>query len=95
MLAELTNVNIPFISIPLPSAADNHQLINADFYQNKNLSFLIEEKDLNKKLLQLIREIYQDQSILDNIIKNQRQYSDKNVYNNIDQVLKEIINEKN
>ena len=95
MLAELTNVNIPFISIPLPSAADNHQLINADFYQNKNLSFLIEEKDLNKKLLQLIREIYQDQSILDNIVKNQRQYSDKNVYNNIDQALKEIINEKN
>ena len=95
MLAELTNVNIPFISIPLPSAADNHQLINADFYQSKNLSFLIEEKDLNKKLLQLIREIYQDQSILDNIVKNQRQYSDKNVYNNIDQALKEIINEKN
>ena len=95
MLAELTNVNIPFISIPLPSAADNHQLINADFYQNKNLSFLIEEKDLNKKLLQLIMEIYQDQSILDNILKNQRQYSDKNVYNNIDQALKEIINEKN
>ena len=27
--------------------------------------------------------------------ENQRQYSDKNVYNNIDQVLKNIIDEKN
>ena len=25
-LAELTNANIPFISVPLPSSADNHQL---------------------------------------------------------------------
>ena len=26
MLAELVNSNIPFISVPLPSSADNHQL---------------------------------------------------------------------
>ena len=45
ILAELTNVNVPFISVPLPSSAENHQLKNAIFYQ-KNLSFLIEEKDL-------------------------------------------------
>ena len=47
MLAELTNVNIPFISIPLPSSADNHQLKNASFYQKKNC-FLIEEIDLEQ-----------------------------------------------
>ena len=44
MLAELTNANIPFISIPLPSSADNHQYKNANFYNKKNLSFLIEEE---------------------------------------------------
>ena len=44
MLAELTNANIPFISIPLPTSAENHQLINATFYQKKKLAFLIEEK---------------------------------------------------
>ena len=32
--------------------------------------------------------------ILDKIKSNQRQYSDKNVYNNIMQVLNKIINEK-
>ena len=44
MLAELTNANIPFISVPLPSSADNHQLKNALFYNKKKLSYFIEEK---------------------------------------------------
>ena len=95
MIAELTNANIPFISVPLPTSADNHQLKNAIFYQNKNLAMLIEEKDLNDKLFYLIRDIHQNNLLLTNIKKNQRQYSDKNVYNNIDKILKKIFNEKN
>ena len=55
MLAELTNANIPFISIPLPSSADNHQYKNAIYYQRKKFSFLIEEKDLNNELFHLIK----------------------------------------
>ena len=39
MLAELTNANIPFISVPLPSSADNHQFKNADYYEKKILHF--------------------------------------------------------
>ena len=95
MLAELTNANIPFISVPLPSSADDHQLKNAMFYERKKFCFLIQEKDLREKLIYLIKEIHENNSILEKIIKNQRQYSDKNVYNNIDQVLKNIIDEKN
>ncbi len=95
MLAELTNANIPFISVPLPSSADEHQLKNAIYYKKKNFAFLIEEKDLNRKLLPKIKEIYVNRSILDKIVQNQSQYSDKNVYNNINQVLKEINDEKN
>ena len=95
MLAELTNANIPFISVPLPSSADNHQLINAIYYKNKKYSFLIEEKDLNTKLSLLLKDINNDSSILDKIRENQSQYSDKNVYKNINNALKVIINEKN
>ena len=95
MLAELTNANIPFISIPLPSSADNHQLENALFYQKKNYAFLIQEKNLNDKLFNLIEEIYNNNQLLTNICKNQRQHSDKNVYKNIDKGLKNIIDEKN
>ena len=51
-------------------------------------------KDLNEKLFYLIRDIYENSSKLIKIKDNQSHYSDKNVYKNIDQVLK-IINEKN
>ena len=95
MLAELTNANVPFISVPLPSSAENHQLKNAKFYQSKNFSYLIEEKDLNVTLLKLIEEIYKNKSLLVNMRENQKQFSDKNVYNNIDREIKKIIYEKN
>ena len=95
VLAELTNANIPFISVPLPSSADNHQLKNAIYYEKKKFSFLIEEKDLNNKLFNLLKSINKNKLLMENIRTKQSQYSDKNVYNNINKQLKKIINEKN
>ena len=95
VLAELTNANIPFICVPLPSSADKHQLKNATFYEKRNLAFLVEEEKISNKLQNLIKEFYYNASILENIINNQSQYSDKNVYKNIDHILKKITNEKN
>ena len=95
MLAELTNAKVPFISVPLPTSADNHQYKNAIYSHKKNLSLIIEEKDLNDKLPKIIGEISNDSNILKDIKRNQSQYSDKNVYENIDQELIKIINEKN
>ncbi len=94
MLAELINAKIPFISVPLPSSADNHQLKNAIYYEKKGYSYLIEEKDLNAKLFQLIKRISEDMSLLDQIIAKQRQYSDKSVYENIEKQIDKIINEE-
>ena len=95
MLAELTNAKIPFISVPLPSSADNHQFKNAIFYKKKIFSFLIEEKDLKDKLYYLIKEIHKNTTMLDKIIQNMGLYSDKNVYIKIDKKLKKFFNEKN
>ena len=39
ILAELTNTNTPFIAVPLPTSADNHQLKNANYYLKKILHF--------------------------------------------------------
>ena len=94
MLAELINTNIPFISVPLPSSADDHQLKNAIFYEKNGYSYLLEEKDLNSKLFELIKRISEDNSILKQIISKQRQYSDKSVYKNIDKHINEIIYEE-
>ena len=95
MLGELINVNIPFISVPLPTSADNHQLKNALYYEKKNFSYLIEEKDLENKLFNLIRSINEDKFLIEKIIMNQSQYSDKNVFNNINKQVKKIFDEKN
>ena len=95
MLAELINARIPFVSVPLPSSADNHQLKNATYYEKNGYSYLIEEKDLNTKLFHLIKKINEDKSLLREIKSKQRQHSDKSVYENIDQQLEKLINEKN
>ena len=95
VLAELTNANIPIIAVPLPTSADDHQLKNAIYYQKKKFAFIVEEKDLNDRLFNLINDLNKNRSILNQVENNQRQYSDKNVYQNIDAAIKEIINEKN
>ena len=59
------------------------------------MSFLIEEKNLNEKLFLLLKDIYGNSSILDQMSLNQSQYSDKNVYKNVDEIIKNLINEKN
>ena len=95
ILAELLNVNIPFVAVPLPSSADDHQLKNAIHYEKKGYSYLIEEKNLDEKLFSLIKLIYEDSSILNKIKLKQSQYSDKKVYENIDKEIKRLIDEKN
>tara|TARA_B100000963_G_C22632751_1_gene675857 strand:+ start:2133 stop:3236 length:1104 start_codon:yes stop_codon:yes gene_type:complete len=94
MLAELVNANIPFISIPLPSSADNHQLKNAIYYEKKGYSYLVEEKDLEKKLFELLRAISDNEQLLNQMALRQRQYSDKSVYENIDKQILKIENEE-
>ncbi|OUV60221.1 MAG: undecaprenyldiphospho-muramoylpentapeptide beta-N-acetylglucosaminyltransferase [Candidatus Pelagibacter sp. TMED128] len=87
MLAELINAKIPFITVPLPSSADNHQLKNAIYYKKNGYSYLVEEKDLKIKLFQLLKKINEDKSLLRQLIDKQSQYSDKRVYENIDKLL--------
>ena len=95
VLGELLNSKIPFISIPLPSSADNHQYKNAEFYKRKGYGFFLEEKDIKTKLFDLIIRIFNDKSLTKNILFNQSQYSDKDIFSNLNKQIKEIIDEKN
>ena len=95
VLGELLNINIPFISIPLPSSADNHQYKNAEFYFKKGYGYLLEEKDIENKLYNLICNIFKDKLSIKNILSNQRQYSDKNIFRNLEMNLEKIFDEKN
>jgi len=95
VLGELINMNTPFISIPLPSSADNHQYKNAEFYLKKGYGYLLEEKDIKNKLYDLMSNIFKDKSLIKKILSKQRQYSDKNIFRNLEIYIEEIIDEKN
>jgi UDP-N-acetylglucosamine--N-acetylmuramyl-(pentapeptide) pyrophosphoryl-undecaprenol N-acetylglucosamine transferase len=94
-LGELINIKIPFISIPLPTSADNHQFKNAAYYKKKGFGYLIDEAEINKQLYDLIKSFIKDETLIKNILTNQSQYSDKNIFKDINTHIKNIINEKN
>jgi UDP-N-acetylglucosamine--N-acetylmuramyl-(pentapeptide) pyrophosphoryl-undecaprenol N-acetylglucosamine transferase len=95
VLGELINVKRAFISIPLPSAADNHQYKNAEFYKKKGYGYLIEEKDIKSKLFDLIRSLTENDLLIKNLLLNQRQHSDTHIFTILNDELEEILNENN
>ena len=95
VLGELINIKIPFISIPLPTSADNHQLKNAIYYKKKGFGYLMDEKDINDQLYPFIKSIFKDKTLIKNILAKQSQYSDKNIFQNLNNQIEKIIHEKN
>ncbi|MDC0164676.1 UDP-N-acetylglucosamine--N-acetylmuramyl-(pentapeptide) pyrophosphoryl-undecaprenol N-acetylglucosamine transferase [Candidatus Pelagibacter bacterium] len=95
VLGELLNLKIPFISIPLPTSAENHQYKNAEFFSKKGYGYLLEERDIQNKLYDLINLIYKDKSLINKILSNQKQHSDKDIFKNLDTQIEKILNEKN
>ena len=91
VLAELLNCRIPFISVPLPTSADNHQLKNAKYLADKGYNFLVEEKEIDENLFPLIKLICTDKSVLDQLIDKQKNHSDKQVFEKINKELEKII----
>ena len=93
-LAELSLLNVPFISIPLPSSTDNHQYENAKFYENQNSCWILNQKNFD-------RQNFED--LLLKIIKNKEEYLVKkknlenlnyqNTWINVNQNLLSILNE--
>ena len=65
-LAELSYLNIPFISIPFPHATDNHQYLNAKRYYDLNCCWILHEKTFNSG------DIYK---IINQIMIDKKEYS--------------------
>ena len=90
--AELTQTLTPFIAIPLPDSIDNHQYLNAKYYEDKSCCWIMEQKNFNSKnLFNLVTEIVQNKNKLENIRKNMKKICYKNVYNDIENKIKELI----
>ncbi len=92
-LSELIYCNLPIISIPLSSAADNHQLKNAKHFESLGLAILLEENQIQNKLFQLLQRLHKDKSITDTMIIEQKKYSDKKVFEKLNNKIKDYFYE--
>ncbi len=93
-LCELSFLNIPFVSIPLPSAKDNHQFYNSEYYYKKNCCWLINQSKIeNDKFIKMIFEIFNNFQNYDEKIKNLEKITKKYTWNSINNKIIEIIDE--
>jgi len=90
--AELAHALTPFIAVPLPHSIDNHQYLNAKFYQDRGCCFMLEQNNFNtKNLFDLIIETIKNKNKLETIQKNMKKNYSKDVYSVIENQIKEII----
>tara|TARA_B100000029_G_scaffold511540_2_gene605836 strand:- start:1994 stop:3067 length:1074 start_codon:yes stop_codon:yes gene_type:complete len=90
--AELAYTLTPFIAIPLPGSIDNHQYLNAKYYERTGCCWVMEQKNFNvNSLYNLIENIINNKSKLENIRQNMKKIYGKNVYNDIENEIKEFI----
>ena len=91
-IAELVFTHTPFIAVPLKNSIDNHQYLNAKYYEEKGCCWIIEENDFNtKNLFNLVIEIIRDKKKLQIKRENMKKIYTDNVYSIIDTKIKEII----
>lgn len=94
-IAEIMATKTPSILIPSPYVANNHQYYNALDLVNKNISIMLEEKDLNKEsLIEAIDEIFKEDTFKE-IKKNLREIKDMSSSTIIMEEIYKIIKGKN
>jgi len=90
--AELAHTLTPFIAVPLPDSIDNHQYLNAKYYENKGCCWILEQDVFNiQNLFNLIEEIIKNKKKLENIRENMKKNDSKNVYENVENQISEFI----
>ena len=93
-LAEMSLLNKPFIAIPLPSAKDDHQLKNANYYEAKGCCWVLDQKTLShNKLLEFLLNLLKNKSELFDKKSNLEKLNYNNSWLDINQKLVRVINE--
>ena len=91
-MAELEYIHTPFVAIPLPDSVDNHQYFNAKYYENRGCCWIINQENFNiENLFNLIISVIQNKNKLEEIRENMKKNHKKNVYNNIEIEIKELV----
>ena len=90
--AELVQMKTPFIAVPLPQSIDNHQYLNAKYYNDKGCCWLMEQKNFSiTNLFNLLMSIFKDKKKLEDIRLNMKKNNSGDVYLKVENVIKELI----
>ena len=93
-LAELSYLNIPFISIPFPHATDNHQYLNAKRYYDLNCCWILHEKTFNSgDIYKIINQIMIDKKEYSLKKSNLLKLNKSNTWEKLNQKIIDHINE--
>ncbi len=93
-LAELSHLNIPFISIPYPHATDNHQYLNAKRYFDLNCCWILEEKNFNSgDIFKIINEIMLNKKDYFEKKNNLKMCSENTSWKNINETIIKSLND--
>ena len=88
----MVNTFTPFIAVPLPHSIDNHQYLNAKYYEDKGCCWLLEQDNFTtKNLFDLVVQTITDKKKLEKICENMKKNLSNNVYSNIEREIKEFI----
>ena len=93
-LAELVFLNLPHVAIPLPTAKDNHQFENANFYNEIGCNWILNQNITDEaSIINIITNIINNKDEYLEKQNNMKNFSYQNTWNNINQKIKSIINE--
>ena len=80
------------MAVPIPNSIDNHQYLNAKFYADKGYCKILEQNNLNKKILfNLILEMKKNEKKIESEQKKMEKNNTTNVYSIIEKEIKETI----
>ena len=86
-LSEIARAAVPAILIPSPNVADNHQLKNAEALARKDAAVLIEESDLNERLIGTVKELAESAHLRKKLSKNvsalHKEHSAEKIYGHL------------
>ena len=91
-LAELVNLKIPFITIPLPSSIDNHQLKNAMYFEHKGYCLIVEQKYIFEKLFETLKDLNQNRNKLINFKEKMAKHSDQEALPITKELIERLLN---
>ena len=81
-----------FIAVPYPFALDNHQYLNAKYYEKKKYCWILEQKSFDSNtLFNLIIKIVQDKNTLEVVRSKMKKNNDNETFGNIEKIIEAII----